>query len=207
MKSTLFSAAFLLTCLTVNTTATAASYHTTLYYQPDGTYKEGADAGNLLGQVINTDASTYIGVTYKLLGGDYWRSSSSGIQVRPRTADGYDGFVGFSSLSFSYQGQYAYGCGSGGKYPVQGLSALCMWGDSPGLDAGPEGGIITFDEVSFGYSMMNGGFPTEFSLESVSAGLSATHVSAVPIPAAAFMFAPALLGLMGLRRKAKNLVA
>ncbi|RLB64101.1 MAG: hypothetical protein DRH08_10205 [Deltaproteobacteria bacterium] len=26
----------------------------------------------------------------------------------------------------------------------------------------------------------------------------------VPIPAAAFMFAPALLGFMGLRRKAKN---
>ncbi|WP_417550576.1 hypothetical protein [Methylophaga sp.] len=31
--------------------------------------------------------------------------------------------------------------------------------------------------------------------------------SAVPIPAAAFMFAPALLGLMGLRRRAKNKVA
>jgi hypothetical protein len=31
--------------------------------------------------------------------------------------------------------------------------------------------------------------------------------SAVPIPAAAFMFAPALLGFLGLRRKAKNLAA
>jgi len=31
--------------------------------------------------------------------------------------------------------------------------------------------------------------------------------SAVPIPAAAFLFAPALLGFMGLRRKAKNSVA
>jgi hypothetical protein len=31
--------------------------------------------------------------------------------------------------------------------------------------------------------------------------------SAVPIPAAAFLFAPALLGFMGLRRKAKNAVA
>ena len=34
-----------------------------------------------------------------------------------------------------------------------------------------------------------------------------TDVSAVPIPAAAFLFAPALLGFMGLRRKAKNTVA
>lgn len=32
-------------------------------------------------------------------------------------------------------------------------------------------------------------------------------VSAVPIPAAAFLFAPALLGFMGLRRKAKSTVA
>jgi hypothetical protein len=31
--------------------------------------------------------------------------------------------------------------------------------------------------------------------------------SAVPIPAAAFMFAPALLGFMGLRRRAKNSAA
>tara|TARA_R110002167_G_scaffold76148_12_gene212228 strand:+ start:951 stop:1568 length:618 start_codon:yes stop_codon:yes gene_type:complete len=32
------------------------------------------------------------------------------------------------------------------------------------------------------------------------------NVSAVPIPAAAFLFAPAMLGFMGLRRKAKKLV-
>jgi len=37
--------------------------------------------------------------------------------------------------------------------------------------------------------------------------LSSANVSAVPIPAAAFLFAPALLGFMGLRRKAKNSVA
>jgi hypothetical protein len=33
------------------------------------------------------------------------------------------------------------------------------------------------------------------------------NVSQVPIPAAAFLFAPALLGFMGLRRKAKNSLA
>jgi hypothetical protein len=33
------------------------------------------------------------------------------------------------------------------------------------------------------------------------------NVSSVPVPAAAFLFAPALLGFMGLRRKAKNSVA
>ncbi|MBL4900072.1 MAG: spondin domain-containing protein [Colwellia sp.] len=39
------------------------------------------------------------------------------------------------------------------------------------------------------------------------ATIELTNVSAVPVPAAAFMFAPALLGFLGLRRKAKNSVA
>lgn len=33
------------------------------------------------------------------------------------------------------------------------------------------------------------------------------NVSEVPVPAAAFLFAPALLGFLGLRRKAKNTAA
>jgi hypothetical protein len=37
--------------------------------------------------------------------------------------------------------------------------------------------------------------------------LAEVQVSAVPVPAAAFLFAPALLGFLGLRRKAKNSVA
>jgi len=36
---------------------------------------------------------------------------------------------------------------------------------------------------------------------------SPSNVGTVPIPAAAFMFAPALLGFMGFRRRAKNLAA
>ena len=40
-----------------------------------------------------------------------------------------------------------------------------------------------------------------------NAGGMSLNVSPVPIPAAALLFAPALLGFMGLRRKAKNSVA
>lgn len=43
--------------------------------------------------------------------------------------------------------------------------------------------------------------------DSLGGSLDRVSVSAVPIPAAAFLFAPALLGFMGLRRKAKNSVA
>lgn len=42
---------------------------------------------------------------------------------------------------------------------------------------------------------------------SVPDGQGPGGVGAVPIPAAAFLFAPALLGFLGLRRKAKNTVA
>lgn len=45
------------------------------------------------------------------------------------------------------------------------------------------------------------------TLNHLSGTISFNEVSAVPLPAAAFMFAPALLGFMGLRRKAKNSVA
>jgi hypothetical protein len=40
--------------------------------------------------------------------------------------------------------------------------------------------------------------------DSLGGSLDAVSVSAVPVPAAAFLFAPALLGFMGLRRRAKN---
>lgn len=70
-------------------------------------------------------------------------------------------------------------------------------------------------EVFFQFSTL---YPanTAFNISNVSAtkggGLSNYRVynsglSEVPVPAAAFLFAPALLGFMGLRRKAKNLVA
>ena len=41
----------------------------------------------------------------------------------------------------------------------------------------------------------------------VNTGIDNIRINAVPIPAAAFMFAPALLGFMGLRRRAKNTIA
>ncbi|MDB2705433.1 hypothetical protein N9Y67_02705 [Pseudomonadota bacterium] len=58
-----------------------------------------------------------------------------------------------------------------------------------------------FNSVEF-VSIQNDGFGMDnVSYTPISA------VSAVPIPAAAFLFGPALLGFMGLRRKAKNSIA
>ena len=54
----------------------------------------------------------------------------------------------------------------------------------------------------------NVGFYTE-SQTAIFSGLASVPQApnAVPVPAAAFLFAPALLGFIGLRRKAKNTVA
>lgn len=47
-------------------------------------------------------------------------------------------------------------------------------------------------------------FNDEFKIKSIGV---IYEVAAVPVPAAALLFAPALLGFMGLRRKAKNTIA
>lgn len=97
---------------------------------------------------------------------------------------------------------------------------LVDWVDLGSLSGQPGGiDIDSFAGVSFGtlYSYVrltddansnqsNSPFG-EADIDAVGAISSGVPVSAVPIPAAAFLFAPALLGFMGLRRKAKNSVA
>ena len=51
------------------------------------------------------------------------------------------------------------------------------------------------------------GFNAAGRSDTFGGSLDSVSLSAVPIPAAAFLFAPALLGFMGLRRKAKNVAA
>jgi hypothetical protein len=47
-------------------------------------------------------------------------------------------------------------------------------------------------------------FLTDFWYEDTGAAITVGSVSQVPVPAAAFLFGPALLGFIGLRRKAKK---
>ena len=95
------------------------------------------------------------------------------------------------------------------------------------LDAGGKSGTYDASPLSFTGFMMKAGNLTfvalfDSAIQSLSWNTSWTGdflggsdhalshmavINAVPIPAAAFLFAPALLGFMGLRRKAKNSVA
>ena len=64
-------------------------------------------------------------------------------------------------------------------------------------------GLVVFDlDLNSG-----GSEPVVFDYAKLTINGTLAQTSVVPVPAAAFMFAPALLGFMGLRRKAKNLAA
>lgn len=73
-----------------------------------------------------------------------------------------------------------------------------------------------FDSFDGDYSyqdysgMSNSGLASYISsnpIEFLAVWTPSIEVSEVPVPAAAFLFAPALLGFMGFRRKAKNVAA
>ena len=84
-------------------------------------------------------------------------------------------------------------------------------GQTGGNQGADENGVITqVGGLAFASFLNVAGIDVgRFNFDNFSsiATIELTNVSAVPIPAAAFMFAPALLGFLGLRRKAKNSVA
>ncbi|MFW5427275.1 MAG: spondin domain-containing protein [Methylophagaceae bacterium] len=87
-----------------------------------------------------------------------------------------------------------------------------LFGIAPG-QSGPnqgadENGVVTLvNGLAFASFLNTSGIDTgRFNFDNFTsiATIEITNVSAVPVPAALFMFAPALLGFMGLRRKTKN---
>jgi len=73
------------------------------------------------------------------------------------------------------------------------IGEMVMW-------SGTSSALLGQGQLLFNTLLVNG--PS-----TVKADFQVANLIATPIPAAAFMFAPALLGFMGLRRKAKNSVA
>lgn len=90
-----------------------------------------------------------------------------------------------------------------------------LFGIAPG-QSGPnqgadENGVVSqVGGLAFASFLNVAGIETDrFNFDNFSsiATIELTNVSAVPVPAAAFLFGPALLGFLGLRRKAKTLTA
>ncbi len=97
---------------------------------------------------------------------------------------------------------------------TNGISAL--WNGSiisvPAIITGNGAGNVDNVWTTYVFSVIGTGsdilgFSAEGISDTFGGGIDSVSVSAVPIPAAAFLFAPALLGFMGLRRKAKDLAA
>lgn len=70
--------------------------------------------------------------------------------------------------------------------------------------AGQGNPIFLHDNYGFSVSGSTYGGPGVFLSPDVEVLYATAELSQVPIPAAAFMFAPALLGFLGLRRRSKQ---
>lgn len=71
---------------------------------------------------------------------------------------------------------------------------------------GAAGGLALFENIN-SLTILNLDNQVHDGYDLAFHAVAAAPIGEVPIPAAAFLFAPALIGFMGLRRKAKNTIA
>ncbi|OUR64787.1 hypothetical protein A9Q79_05710 [Methylophaga sp. 42_25_T18] len=157
---------------------------------------------------------------------DGWSTTGAGVEVRDNIAGtAYDGqqFVELDShrwpnntntnssihqtlntiIGQSYLLSFAYSARINQPSTTNGISVF--WNGLE-LDSVTATGGSTHNWTIFEYLVTGIGndlltFSATGTNDSLGGSLDAVSVSAVPIPAAAFLFAPALLGLLGLRRK------
>ena len=155
-----------------------------------------------------------------------WTTSGAGVEIRDNVVGtAYDGdqFAELDSLSNSAIFQNVANTVAGQSYLLSfayspridqlsltnGISAY--WNgvlvDSVTADGGSSNNWTMFNYLVTGTGNDVLQFAAVGTDDSLGGNLDAVSVSAVPLPAAAFLFAPALLGFMGLRRKAKNTIA
>lgn len=175
----------------------------------------------------NPDIATGSWRVYTSIGG--WTTTGSGVEIRDQVAgSAYDGtqFVELDShggsdtnssitqnlstnSNLSYLLSFAYSPRINQPEHTNGISVT--WN---GVELGPVSGtgssshnwkVFEFIVAGTGNDKLT--FTAIGTDDTLGGSLDAVSVSAVPIPAAAFLFAPALLGFMGLRRKPKNSVA
>tara|TARA_R110001606_G_scaffold363430_3_gene517599 strand:+ start:58541 stop:59155 length:615 start_codon:yes stop_codon:yes gene_type:complete len=176
------------------------------------------------GSFENPDIPTGSYNTYNSILG--WTTSGAGVEIRDNVVGtAYDGdqFAELDSLSNSAIFQNVANTVAGQSYLLSfayspridqlsltnGISAY--WNgvlvDSVTADGGSSNNWTMFNYLVTGTGNDVLQFAAVGTDDSLGGNLDAVSVSAVPLPAAAFLFAPALLGFMGLRRKAKNTIA
>ncbi len=155
-----------------------------------------------------------------------WTTAGAGVEIRDNvvgTAYEGDQFAELDSNSNSSIFQNIANTVSGQSYllsfafsPRIGQSSLtngisAFWNgvlvDSVTANGGSSNNWTMFQYLVTGTGTDTLQFSAVGESDSLGGNLDSVSVSAVPLPAAAFLFAPALLGFMGLRRKAKNTIA
>lgn len=157
-----------------------------------------------------------------------WQTGDNGLEIRNNVAGAaYDG-VQFAELDTTanssiyqtfdnlaagktYQLSFAYSPRENVAEASNGIDV--MWNGSSVTSLTQSGignngnvwMVYTFDVTATGKDIL--GFDASGTSDSYGGSLDAVSLSAVPVPAAAFMFAPALLGFLGFRRKMKNTTA
>lgn len=168
--------------------------------------------------------------TFNSISGWTTGGNANGIEIRnDRVGTAFDG-VNFAELDSTgnsnlfqtlstiagqvYNLSFAYSPRMDQPSDTNGISAL--WNGNiisvPAIITGNGAGNMDNVWTTYVFSVIGTGsdilgFSAEGISDTFGGGIDSVSVSAVPIPAAAFLFAPALLGFMGLRRKATNLAA
>jgi hypothetical protein len=163
----------------------------TVLYDGDLTNWEAGAAGV---EVRDNNAGTaYEGSQFIELDTDYANNTNSSITQTLATTAGT-----MYKLSFAYSGRISQSAQT---------NAISVFWNGVMVDTVTAIGGATHDWVVYSFLVKGVGndiltFAANGLDDKLGGSLDAVSVSAVPVPAAAFLFAPALLGFMGLRRKA-----
>ncbi|PCJ31073.1 MAG: hypothetical protein COA90_07395 [Gammaproteobacteria bacterium] len=153
-----------------------------------------------------------------------WSTSGSGVEVRDNVAGtAYDGSQFVELDSHSNSGIYQnFTTGLGQAYLLSfaysprinvasnSNKIKVLWNgrrvDTVTAQGGSSHDWTIFEYIVYGTGLDTLGFRAVGRNDSYGGSLDKVSLSAIPIPAAAFLFAPALLGLIGIRRKARNTI-
>lgn len=188
MKNLLIALTLFLASINVN----AASYSQVINYTADDEFTF-LPGGDLFGTPLH--GGDQLSLTLQTTGDDFWVNDtdtiSAGFEI---SSPGYIGgdVKGSLAATLSYKGVDSYNLTSMLDYDEGRAWDVFTTSDFFGLK---------FDKVIVNFKVDSLEYKGDGAVGFADPTRNASYVSAVPIPAAAFMFAPALLGFLGFRRK------
>ena len=190
MKKSLFLVTMLLWSVSSNAASILVTFSGAPTFNP-GPYTWGTPYSGSF--VINgTDVATATVDDLQItVGGDIYTATGGSLNQFSGQFFSVGGFTSYSSAGSPYTFE---GFSVDWRAPIGGVfsSSTVVASNLTEADLNYRRTYIDFVEGSYGGTIID---------QADTISFSSVHVSAVPVPAALFMFAPALIGFMGLRRK------